>query len=471
MKDKKITRILLFISALFLVLIVYLTSIEIFYRDEYSSSNLNSRTLAKEENVMRGTIYDRNGEVLAYSKMDEGVQKRYYPHISLYSHVIGYSSKTYGKSFIEKTHNSYLLGEDSINAVFNLKNLIKGDMSEGNDLYLTIDHPTQQKASSMMDKYRGALVALNPQTGEIIAMVSKPDFNPNETYLTKSWSELNSSEYSPFLNRATMGLYPPGSTFKTVTAAMLFDSELDGEVVNDETGKAVIDGYTLANTKNAVYGETDIVKAFTRSSNVYFATVGSHLSSDYFKKTAEKLMFNKKFGFDFPYTTSKFQTSKMTEAERAATAIGQGKTLMSPLHLAMVTGAIANGGKMMRPYIVSSVETPGGTVISKTSPSSLSNPISEEAADFVKELMIDTVAYGTGTNAQIPGLDVGGKTGTAENEKTAEDPEKTHALFVAFAPGDEPEIAVAVVLEYAGSTGGSIAAPIAREVIRTYLER
>lgn len=471
MKDKKITWVLLFISALFLALIVYLTSIEILYRDEYASSNLNSRTLAREEAVMRGTIYDRNGEALAYSKIDGDVQKRYYPHIALYSHVIGYSSKTYGKSFIEKSYNSYLLGEDNINAVFNLKNLLKGEMSEGNNLYLTIDHPSQEKASRLMDKYRGALVALNPQTGEIIAMVSKPDFNPNETYLNKSWSELNSSEYSPFLNRATMGLYPPGSTFKTVTTAMLYDMGIANEIVNDEEGKATFDGYTIANTKNAVYGETDIEKAFTKSSNVYFAKVGSKLDSDYFEKTAEKFMFNKKLGFDFPYTVSKFQTSKMTRAEKAATSIGQGKTLMSPLHLAMITGAIANGGKMMRPYIVASVETPGGTVITKANQSVLSTPLSEETADFVKELMIDTVAFGTGGNAQIWGIDVGGKTGTAENEKTNDDPEKTHALFVAFAPGDAPEIAVAVVLEYAGSTGGSIAAPIAREVIKTYLNR
>lgn len=469
MNDKKITWVLLLISALFLILIIYLTSVEILYKDDYASSNLNARTLAKESSVMRGTIYDRDGEVLAYSKMDGDVQKRYYPHIKLYSHVIGYSSKTYGKSFLEKTYNSYLLGDDNLNAVFNIGNLIKGEMSEGNDLYLTIDHDTQQRASNLMDRYRGALVALNPQTGEIIAMVSKPDFNPNETYLHRSWSELNSSEYSPFLNRATMGLYPPGSTFKMVTTALMYEQGLEGEIVNDENGKTTIGGYTLANTKNAAYGETDIDKAFTRSSNVYFATMGAAMKSEDFEKMAQGLMFNRKFGIDFPYATSKFQTSNMSEAERAATAIGQGKTLISPLHLAMITGAIANGGILMEPYIVSTVKTPGGTTIKSESPSTLSNAISADAAEFVKKLMIDTVERGTGTNAQIWGIDVGGKTGTAENELTDEDPEKTHALFVAFAPGDAPQIAVAVILEYAGSTGGSIAAPIAREVIRTYL--
>ncbi len=467
MNDKKMTWVLLGIGALFLILIVYITSVEILYRDEYSASNLNARTLAQEATIMRGSIYDRDGEVLAYSKIDGDVQKRYYPHIKLYSHVIGYSSKTYGKSFLEKTYNSHLLGDDNINAVWNIANLLKGEMSEGNDLHLTIDHDTQLRASNLMERYRGALVALNPQTGEILAMVSKPDFNPNETYLHQSWSELNSNENSPFLNRATMGLYPPGSTFKMVTTALMHQLGMEGETVQDE-GKLIIGDYTLTNSGKAAHGETDIRKAFMRSSNVYFGTMGTKMKSDDFKKIASGLMFNKKLGIDFPYSTGKFDTSGMSEAERAITAIGQGKTLVSPLHLAMITGAFANGGVMMKPYIVSSVETPGRTAIMTTGTSVLSSAIPEETADFVKELMVDTVKSGTGTNARISGIDVGGKTGTAENEKTIEDPDKTHALFVSFAPAENPQIAVAVILEHAGS-GGSLAAPIAREVMRTYL--
>ncbi len=470
MNDKKISWVILFISALFMVLIVYLTSIEILYRDDYSSSNLNSRTLSREANIMRGTIYDRSGEVLAYSKMDGDVQKRYYPHIELYSHVIGYSSKTYGKSFIEKTYNADLLGDDTINAVFNIKNVLKGNKSEGNDLHLTIDHATQKRASQLMNRYTGALAAVNPQTGEVLAMVSKPDFNPNETYLTRSWASLNSSDKSPFLNRASMGLYPPGSTFKMVTTALAFQKGVTDTVFKDTDGKITIEGHTIANTKNAALGETDMEKAFLRSSNVYFANLGAGLNDSDFENIASAFLFNKKTGFGFPYAVSRFQTSKMGKAERAATAIGQGKTLVSPLHLAMMTGAIANGGVMMKPYIVSKVTAPGGTAVKSTSPSVLNNAISKDAADYVKNLMVETVNRGTGTNARIYGIDVGGKTGTAENEKTDEDKEKTHALFVAFAPADNPQIAVAVILEYAGSTGGSIAAPIAREVIKTYLK-
>ncbi len=471
MKDKKISIVLMFISLLFLALIVYLTGIEVFNRDEYSSSNLNSRALIKESSVVRGTIYDREGEELAYSKVNEDEQRRYYPYDALYSHIIGYSSKTYGKSFLEKFYNSQLLGDDGISAVFNIGNILKGEMSEGNSLHLTIDHPSQRRASQLMNRYRGAAVAINPQTGEILAMVSKPDFNPNETQLTRRWSDLNSNENAPFLNRATMGLYPPGSTFKTIIAATAYDKGLTDFVVEDEEGKFTIDGYTIANTKNTRHGTTDMEKGFIRSSNVYFAQLGATFRQSDFDKIASSYMFNKKIPFRFPISTSKFQTTNLSDAEKAATSIGQGKTLVSPLHLAMITGAVANDGVMMKPYIVSKVTSPGGTVLESFGPSNLTTSLSRQSAQYVKDLMIATVEKGTGTNARIWGLDIGGKTGTAENEMTDTNKEKTHAMFIAFAPAEDPQIAVAVVLEYAGSTGGSIAAPIAREMIRTYLDK
>ncbi|MBR2476607.1 MAG: peptidoglycan glycosyltransferase [Clostridia bacterium] len=469
MNDKKITWVLLAISGLFLTLIIYLTSVVLLYGDEYSSSELNARALIREERIMRGTIYDSGGEVLAYSEMDGDVQKRYYPHGKLYSHLIGYSSKNYGKSFIEKEYNSFLVGSDELNKIFNIDNAIAGQMNDGYDLHLTVNHATQEKASKLMEGYRGALVAINPQTGEIIAMVSKPDFDPHEDYLNANWDTLGEDESAPFLNRATMGLYPPGSTFKTVTTAVMHMNGMQDYSFDDETGRIDIGGHTISNTRDAIHGETDITKAFTRSSNVYFAKAGSEIPAASFADMASKLMFNSSFGGDFPHMQSRFYAEGMTDAEQAITAIGQGKTLTSPLHLAMITGAIANGGTMMKPYIVSSVMTNGGTVIKTNSPEVLSNAIPPETAQFVKDLMVDTVEYGTGTNAKISGITVGGKTGTAENELTVDDPEKTHALFIAFAPAENPQIAVAVVLEYAGSTGGTIAAPIARDVIKTYL--
>lgn len=468
MTNKRISLVLLLFSVLFLSLIVYLTTIDLYYRDEYASNNLNARSIAREDTILRGSIYDRNGETLAYSKIDDGVQKRYYPHLSMYAHVIGYSSKTYGKSLLEKSYNADLLGEDNINAVFNLKNLLKGEMSTGNSLTLTIDHPTQKKADALMSPYRGALVAIDPQTGAILSMVSKPDFNPNETYLHQSWSELTNREDAPFLTRATMGLYPPGSTYKTVTSALILEEGLDNTVVND-TGSVDIAGHTIRNTRGNVYGQTDLASAFRNSSNVYFAQVGSQIKSSKHQDIAKRFGFNQSLDFDFPYSKSKFQTGSMSKPETAMASIGQGKTLVSPLHLAMITAAFANDGTMMRPYLVQQVSAPTGFPVKTAKPSTLSQPVTPTVARQVKDMMLDVVETGTGGNAKIRGIQVGGKTGTAENEKTTDDPEKTHALFVAYAPYDDPQIAVAVILEYAGHTGGSIAAPIARDVIRTYL--
>ncbi len=469
MNNKKITQMLIFFSILFLSLIVYLTAIELFYKDEYVSSNFNQRNSMVEDNVMRGSIYASGGERLAYSKIDEDVQKRYYPFLNLYSHVIGYSTKTYGKSLIEKAYNTQLLGEDSISSVFNIKSKLSGDMPLGNDLYLTIDHDVQTVASQMMDKYNGAMVAINPKTGAVIAMVSKPDFNPNQTSLTENWAKLSTDENSTFFTRASMGLYPPGSTFKTITSAAIIDNMMEDVEIEDE-GIIEIGTKEISNTKDKAYGTIGIEDAFKVSSNVFFASVGTRLGDDKLRSTAEAFALNKKLNFELPYSKSRFQSGHISDEDMATTSIGQGKTLVSPLHLAMITGAIANDGKMMRPYIVEKVVSPSGVTIDSAYQNTLSQAISPITARKIQEMMLEVVETGTGTNAKISGIKVAGKTGTAENERTEEEPDKTHALFVAFAPYDDPEIAVAVILEYAGGTGGSLAAPIAREAIRTYLK-
>lgn len=468
MNNKKITHMLVFFSVLFLSLIVYLTAIELFYKDEYVSSNFNQRNSMLEDSVIRGSIYASGGERLAYSQIENGEQKRYYPFMNLYSHVIGYSTKTYGKSLIEKAYNTELLGENGISSVFNLKSKISGEMPLGNDLYLTIDHDVQRVASQMMGSRNGAMVAINPKTGAVIAMVSKPDFNPNQTWLTKNWAKLSTDENSTFFTRASMGLYPPGSTFKAVTSSAIIDSLMDDTEINDE-GKIKIGSKEISNTKDKAYGAIGIEDAFRVSSNVYFASVGVELGADKLIDTAENFAFNKKLGFKLPYSKSRFETGHISSEDMATTSIGQGKTLVSPLHLAMITGAIANDGKMMKPYIVEKVVSPSGVTVDSAFQSSLTQAISPITARKVKEMMLEVVNTGTGTNARIYGIDVAGKTGTAENERTDAEPDKTHALFIAFAPYDDPEIAVAVILEYAGGTGGSLAAPIAREAIRTYL--
>lgn len=467
MNNKKVIWVLSFFSILFLGLIVYLTTMNIYYNDEYVQSNYNQRNTLAESKIKRGTIYDRNGTVLAYSELDDnGGQKRIYPYENLYSHVIGYSSSQYGKSLIEKQYNEDLLGQNNFKQVFSIKRLFEKNTTDGDNLTLTIDHKLQKKAASLMKRYKGALVAMNPKTGEILAMVSMPDFNPSEDALSSNWASLNSDENSPFLTRATMGMYAPGSTYKIITAAAILESNLEDEIVDDTTGKIHIGDKDISNSGGSIYGKTDLEKGFIKSSNVYFAKMGSDINYTVHRDLAQRFLLGNKIPFDFPISKSKYDTSRMGPLDCAIASIGQGKTLMTPLHLALVACTIANDGAMPKPYIVSKVTSDDST-ISKAQKSTIANPISANTAKIIKDYMRDVVKSGTGTAAALYGYDVCGKTGTAENEMTITDESKTHAWFVGFAPYDNPEIAICVIMENAGF-GGSVAAPVAREVMRTY---
>lgn len=475
MNNNKITHMLIILGTMFMALIVYLTVIDLYYRDEYTQSNLNQRNAARETNIIRGSVYDRNGIVLAETAADDEdkenseTPKRVYPYKNLYSHVIGYSSATYGKSLLETACNDELLGNKGLISVANIKNKISGKKSRGNDITLTIDHELQKKADELMSKYNGSLVAINPQTGEILAMVSKPDFNPDEDALAENWQNLTDDNNSPFLTRATMGLYPPGSTFKVITTSAMYENNMEKDMVNDSKGYISFGDKDIFNSGKVRYGNTDLTAGFKKSSNVFFATESSKMTDEMLLETAENFLFNKKLNFNFPYSKSRFNTSKMTDAERAITGIGQGKTLVTPLHLALISATIANDGVMMRPYIVSEISSSGYT-LEYTKASEMKTCTDKETAKKIKDLMRETVKSGTATSAALPGIEVCGKTGTAENEKTIEDETKTHAVFIGFAPYDNPQIAVSVVLEYAGSSGGTIAAPISRELMRKFFE-
>ena len=469
MNNKKVIHLLTFFSVLFLGLIVYLTTININYSDEYTQSAYNTRNTAQEAKIKRGTITDRNGTVLAYNETDENNrQRRVYPYKNLYSHVIGYSSSQYGKSLLERQHNQQLLGKSDMAHVFSLDRLFDNAVTEGNDLKLTIDHKLQQTARKLMRNYTGAVVAMNPKTGEILAMVSMPDFDPNEDALKNNWATLNTDTKSPFLTRATMGLYPPGSTYKVVTSAIILEANRQDDIVDDTEGKIHIDTKDISNAGKSVYGQTNLEKGFIKSSNVYFASMGSKLDDDLHKDMAERFLLGESISFDLPYNKSKFENGKMTPLDCAIASIGQGKTLVTPLHLALICSTVANDGYMPKPYIVSSISK-DNRIISRSVSSMMTQPISSSVASQLKELMYKTVLNGTGTAARIPGIEVCGKTGTAENEKTIENESMTHATFIGFAPYDDPQIAVSVVLEYAGF-GGSVAAPIAREIIKQYLK-
>lgn len=455
--NKRIIRILVVVSIMFLSLVTYLLYFNMFKAEDVSSNPYNKRQWEDEKFVKRGSIYDCDGELLAETITDGDNRIRKYPKGNLYSHIIGYHSKVYGKSQLEMKYDKELLGKGDISISFN-------ELRSGYDLNLTIDNDLQKYAYEKLAKRNGAVVALEPSTGKILAMVSYPDFNPSAQALEDSWKYIVEREDSPLLSRATNGLYPPGSTYKIATASLGFNAGYSSKTFNDE-GVFETDGLKVENYGGKSYGEIDLRDAFKYSSNSVFCTLGYELGAENVLSCAESFGINKEFETDIPVSKSRIEYKKMSNADAALVSIGQGQLLMTPLHVAMMGAAVANGGKIMRPYLVDKITASSGVVIGSTKPQTLYQPISSVCADYLNDLMIDVVASGTGRSAAISGITVAGKTGTAENET-----DKDHAWFVGYAPAENPQIVVAVLLENDGGAGGTNAAPIARSIISKYLQ-
>lgn len=453
--NKRIIRVLIAISLLFLALVTYLLWFNMFRAKDVYTNSYNKRQWESEQQVQRGEIYSQDGVLLAETEIDGDARIRKYPKGRLYSHIIGYCSQVYGKTQLEMSHDDDLIGKGTISLTLN-------EIKHGNNLNLTINDELQEYAYEQLDGRDGAIVAMEPTTGQILAMVSLPDFNP-ET-IEKDWPSMMEDENSPFLARATQGLYPPGSTYKIVTAAGVYDNGMTTETFEDE-GLFKKGDVTVYNYNKESFGKLDIKTAFEVSSNYVFCTLGYEMGADAVKAEAEKFGVNKSFEFDIPVSQSQIQYKKMTDLDGALVSIGQGGLVMTPLHVAMMASAVANNGKMMKPYIVETVTTENGTVIGQTKPSVLYDSIGTACADYIEDMMIGVVQDGTGTGAQISGITVAGKTGTAENET-----DKDHAWFVGYAPVENPTICVAVVLENAATSGGKSAVPIAKNIIRKFLK-
>ncbi len=456
MTNKKIIRVLIVVSALFLGLLTHLLYFNMFEAESVATNPYNRRQWDDERYVTRGSIYDSNGVVLAETTTDsEGNTVREYPQGRLYSHVIGYYSQVYGKSLLERRYDAELLGKGDIG-------IFQGDKKRGFDLNLTINNAVQKYAYSQMRGRRGALVALNPKTGAVLAMVSLPDFDPQASALEKQWGDIVEDENSPLIPRTVQGLYPPGSTYKTVTLAAAFENGMQ-EKLFDDVGEFKAGDVTVENYNGKKYGEISLERAFAVSSNQVFCNVGFDLGSEKVLNAAKRFGIGDEVESDLDIAKSRIEYKKMTDIDGALVSIGQGQLLCTPTQMAMICSAIANDGKLMRPFLVDSV-TKGNSVVQRTSPKILGQAINEECAEYVGLQMVQAVENGTGGNARISGVAVAGKTGTAENEK-----EKDHSWFIGYAPYEDPQIAIAVILENDGTSGGTAAAPIAGNVIRKYL--
>lgn len=462
MKKSELKRIVILMAgliALFLGSIIYLTYFYIVEAETVRNHPSNRRGYIEEAQIKRGDIYDRNGELLATSKGEPGHYHREYSYPILYSHIIGYSHPSLGKSGLEASYNDFLLNRNSNRAIVKISNWLSNKKQGGNSLILTIDTQVQSKARELLEENaeRGSIVVMNPKTGEVYAMASLPDFNA--TSVAEDWNSLQKNKAGALLNRSINGRYPPGSTFKVITAASILNGDLNQNY--DDEGIQTIDGRDFKNAEGAVYGNVDLKDAMTHSINTYFVSKGAKLGKEKLGGTADQFYFNKKIPFDLPVSPSVFDYKKnIPKTTLAASAIGQGDVLVTPLHMAMVAGAVANDGKMMEPILVKEVEDQKGKSIRTHESKVLQQTTDETTAKKLNEYMISVVENGTGKRAAMRRTKVAGKTGSAENASG-----ENHAWFIGYAPANDPQVAVAVIVEQAGRSGGTIAAPMARDII------
>ena len=448
---------------LFMTMVVYLSVFGVTEAKKLEKSVYNQRLSDKENQIQRGSIYDKNGVLLAESKAENGKRVRVYPYGSLYTHLIGYNSEIYGKSKLELSYNEYLTGESAIGTAMNIASAVTGEEKRGMDLVLTVDHRLQKYSSDVLGNKKGCIIVMDAESGGIRAMVSKPTFEPGEPKLSEGWGGLTERDDSPFLARATGGLYAPGSTWKTVSAVPIIEKGLENEIFNDE-GKITVGGREYQNSKEKAYGEITLKEAFYKSSNVYFAKMGSSMGKEALS-VYDEFLLGKNIDFDFPLTDSVLsdKISKMSETDIASTSIGQGKLMVTPLYMTMIASSVANGGEMILPYLVEKAGR-GNVKAYEGRRKVLANPIDTETSEKLKEMMALCVSEGTGRAASVSGIKVYGKTGTAQNET-----DKSHDWFIGFAENDEGEKSViCVMLEYNG-VGSSEAASMAGRVLSYWL--
>lgn len=465
-ENREIGFITYIFVAVFLLMIGYLCYYTFFISGDLINNPYNKRQQLLEERIIRGDILSRTGEVLAKTTIDgDGKSVRMYPYQNVFSHVVGYS--THGVLGIERIENFKML-ESNDNIFKKIENDLSGERNVGNTIVTTLDEKLQRAAYDGMGDKRGAVVAMNAKTGEILALVSKPDFDPNK--ISYNYDNYNEDTInSPLLNRAVLGLYPPGSTFKIVTALEYIDNNSDLSDYNFNcSGGFSINGTTINCYHGQQHGEVDFEMSFAKSCNSSFANLTSDFSGKEFEDLCKRLMFGE--NLPFPFTTKVSVTSLSSNVsfdELLQTGIGQGQTLITPVHMALITAAIANDGILMEPYIVSRIESANKRVVEKNEAKEYKRLISRSDASILYSMMRKVVTDGTGTRAlNTKGYIIGGKTGSAE---FMADKSRSHAWFTGYGSSNDDCIVVTVIVEDGGS-GGEVAVPIAKSVFDAYYE-
>lgn len=466
---RKTSKQIRFVIGVFAVLFIGMISYTCYYamtnKQDMINNSYNSRQeLLKAQNI-RGAIYANDRQLLARTVTDsEGNEHREYPFSNMFAHVVGYAS--HGRFGVEAQCNYYLIQSNA-----KLSDKVASDMSgekyPGDSVITTLDVALQEAAYKALGIYRGAIIATEPSSGKILAMVSKPDFDPNEIEVI--WDEIREENDSAvLLNRATQGLYPPGSTFKIVTALEYIRENPDTyqNYTYQCNGRFSLGADVINCYHGASHGSEDFTKSFAKSCNSSFANISVGLNRKSYKNMLSTLLFNSELPVSFAYNKSKVTVNEdSADADIMQVSIGQGTDQITPLHMNMITSAIANDGILMKPYLVDYVENYNGNIIKQFSSGSYGRLMSEEEAEILTQLMSQVVESGTATKLKGQAYTAAGKTGSAEYNNDKAD---SHAWFTGFAPVQEPQICVTVIIEGAGS-GGDYAVPIAKRVFNAYL--
>ena len=480
--ERQIRQVAIVLLIAFVALFIQLNYIQIFAAERIAGNPANVRALLQEYSIRRGDIVTYDGVRVAHSKATHQKLKyvRTYPHGELYGQITGFYSILYGADRIESRYNDQLLGRNATLSMQDIQDRFLGGGQQGNDIRLTVHSTLQETARAALGDNRGAIVAIQPQTGQIKALWSNPSFDP--TPLASHDGKTERRYYnsikgncpaSRLCDLATSYGYPPGSTFKIVTAAAALDT---GKYTPQSTFpdpnplELPQTPQTLTNFSHTACNggvSIDFFKAITISCDTTFAILGLRIPGEIYRY-AQRFGFNQPLPFDIPTQSSSYPRIKNDNKPfQAYDAIGQGNTRATPLQMALVAATVANGGVVPKPQLVYQVIDPQGGIVRGYEPQDLGRAMSPQTATELTQMMESVVQSGTGTSAQIPGVRVAGKTGTAQTGIQGQNP---HTWFICFAPADDPQIAVAVLVEHGGTfgseaTGGAVAAPIARQIL------
>jgi penicillin-binding protein A len=458
----------------FVALVGMLAYWQVYARESLANNPENGLQTQRAISAPRGLILAGDGEtVLArsvgYESENGTVYERVYPQGAPFSNVVGYWSTKYGATGIEIGENSELSGTAEPATLDELINQISGGPKPGNNVVLTLDPELQRVAyeglaSSVTGK--GAVVAVNPNNGEILAMASSPSFDPNN--IDQTFPELSRDPDAPLINRAVQSLYPPGSTFKVITASAALEAGVSPTQEFVDDGTYELPGYTVHNFQGKKYGKVTFTQALVYSINAIFARIGVEIVG---AQALAQMAYDFGFGdsydeFSLPVSASNLgpPASEWTQGTTAQTAFGQGQVSTNAFQMALVAATIANDGKMMEPRIVREIRSPDGIILDRPAPSVRHEPLPPQTARTLNAMMQKVVTEGGLSVAEIPGVKVAGKTGTAEAP-----PGAPHSWWIAFAPADDPEIAVCAMVEH-GGRGDKAALPIADRVMEAYLK-